>query len=352
MKRYILIGLITIAIVTVILFYPGKFPYSLEVVGKILPLKEWVVIQGRNGLLTAVLRDNSLGKFDSYYVTEIERGDPIRFNIHQSVAPGHYITKGDTIGWIDSNEIERQLVQLNRELQAQKGLLRIASTGEKESMVLEARRVLDHARETYDEHQKIVARLEKLSGSGFVPFQEYEIALNTQNLFMINIKIAEAQLQSVQTGLKQEEIDMIASQIENLEEEIGVLRVRLDKYVLISPLSGMVFETLPGDTLINIGDISSYTVIIPLKLKSSACVGLQQQVKFSIEGSNSAFDGKITKLGNVVHILNGEQVILATAHLDTQSNNILNGSLIRCSIICDQLTLREHIIRSVVTVIK
>lgn len=352
MKRYLLIGFTILAGVIVILFYPGKFPYSLEVVGKIFPHKQWVVTQSFNGVLTAVLRDNIQGKIDSYFVTEVERGDPVRFNIHRSIVTGVYVAKGDTIGWIDSNELERQLVQLNRELRSQKALLRVASTGEKESMVLEAERVLEHARETYDEHRKIVARLEKLSGSGLVPYQDYEIALSTQNLFKINIEIADAQLQSVQTGLKQEEIEMISSQITSLEEEIDTLLERSENYTLTSPLSGVVFETTPGDTLVNIGDTSSYTVIIPLKLKSRNYVNLQQKVKYNIEGINTSLSGNILKLGNVVHILNGEQVLLATASLNAESKNLLNGIITRCSIVCEPLTLREHFVRSVTSVFK
>jgi len=352
MKRYILIGITILAAVIVILFYPGNFPYSLEVVGKIFPHKEWVVTQSLNGVLTAVLRDNTLGKFDSYFVTEFERGDPVRLNIHRSIVPGAYVSKGDTIGWIDSNEIERQLAQLNGELQSQKALLRVASTGEKESMVLEAERVSEHARKTFDEHKEIVDRLKKLYESGFVPYQDYEIALSTQNLFMINIGIAEAQLQSVQTGLKQEEIEMISSQITSLEKEIDTLLNRLDNYTLTSPLSGVVFETIPGDTLVDIGDTSPYTVIIPLKLKSRNYVSLQQKVKYTIEGIHTSFYGEILKLGNVVHILNGEQVLLATASLNAQNKDILNGTMTRCSIVCEPLTPREYLVRSVVSIFK
>ena len=351
MKRYLLIWITILAGVIVILFYPGKFPYSLEVAGKILPHKQWVVTQSLNGVLTAILRNNEQGKIDSYFVTESERGDPVSLNIHRSIVPGTYVAKGDTIGWIDSNELERQIAQLNGELQSQKALLNVASTGEKESMVLEAERVLEHARETFDEHQKIVARLEKLSGSGFVPYQDYEIALSTQNLFTINIGIAEAQLQSLQTGLKQEEVEVISSQITSLEKEIDTLLERSENYTLTSPLSG-VFETTPGDTLVNIGDISSYAVIIPLKLKNRNYVNLQQKVKYTIEGINNSFYGEILKLGNVVHILNGEQVLLVTASLDAQSKDLLIGTVVKCSIVCEPLTPREHLVRSVTTVFK
>ena len=353
MKRYLLIWITILAGVIVILFYPGKFPYSLEVAGKILPHKQWVVTQSLNGVLTAILRNNEQGKIDSYFVTESERGDPVSLNIHRSIVPGTYVAKGDTIGWIDSNELERQIAQLNGELQSQKALLNVASTGEKESMVLEAERVLEHARETFDEHRKIVARLEKLSGSGFVPYQDYEIALSTQNLFMINIGIAEVQLQSVQTGLKQEEIEMISTQITSLEEEIDTLLERSENYTLISPLSGVVFETSLGDTLVTIGDTSSYTVIIPLKLKSRNYVNLQQKVKYKIEGINTSFYGEILKLGNVAHILlNGEQVLLAIASLDAQSKDLLIGTMVKCSIVCEPLTPREHLVRSVTSVFK
>ena len=352
MKRYIFIGIPILVVVIVILFYPGKYPYSLEVVGKIFPHKEWIITRSPNGILTSVLRDNTMGKFDSYFVTEFERGNPVSLNIHRSIVPGTYVAKGDTIGWIDSNEIERQIAELNGLLQSQKALLLVVSTGEKESMVLEAKRVLEHARETYDEHQKIVARLEKLSGSGFVPYQDYEIALSTQNLFMINIGIAEAQLKSVQSGLKQEEIEMVSSRITSLEEEIDTLLERNEKYTLTSPLSGVVFETTPGDTLVNIGDTSSYIVIIPVKLKSRNLINPVQKVKYTIEGFSDSFYGEILQLGNVVHILNGEQVLLVTASLIVQNQNLSKGTMTRCSIVCEPVTPRETLLRSVFSVFK
>ncbi|HUT62477.1 MAG TPA: hypothetical protein VMZ04_00835 [Anaerolineae bacterium] len=57
-------------------------------------------------------------------------------------------------------------------------------------------------------------------------------------------------------------------------------------------------------------------------------------------------------MGNVVHILNGEQVLLATASLNAQNKDILNGTMTRCSIVCEPLTPREYLVRSVVSIFK
>ena len=84
---------------------------------------------------------------------------------------------------------------------------------------------------------------------------------------MINIEIAEAQLKSLQTGFKQEEIEMISARIDGIKKEIDTLLSRHENYTLTSPLSGIVFDTFSGDTLVTIGDTSHYIALIPLKIK-------------------------------------------------------------------------------------
>ena len=196
MKRITLIGIIVLAIVNFVLFYPGEIPYSLSVIGKIYAHKEWIVSRNREDILTATLHNHAQGKPDSYFVTESERGDALNLNIHQSIVPGAYVAKGDTVGWIDSNILNFQLAQLRSELRTQKATLLFAKSGEKASVILEAERSIEHAREVLDEQRKIVIRLKKLYETDFTPYQDYEIALNLQNLYEINVEIADAQLKS------------------------------------------------------------------------------------------------------------------------------------------------------------
>ncbi|MFC1528923.1 HlyD family secretion protein, partial [Candidatus Latescibacterota bacterium] len=349
-----------LATVVFVFSYPGKIPYSVKVVGRVLPSKQWIVNRDQNGQFSAILYDHLYEAVESYLFTEFERGDPVRFRIHPSIISGAQITRGDTVAWINSSELEREIVRLSGELRTQKALLRMAETGEKESLVEEAKKQIEHARSEYEEQQKIVERQKQLFETKFIPYQDYEIALSTLKLFSVNIEIAEAQLRTVQTGVKQEEIRMISSHITALEHEIETLLDRKENYTITSPITGMVLDTSVMDTavldanarenLVNISDISTYIVIIPMQLRVIEHVFTGQQVEFEIQGIRSPNKGIIARLGNVVRIMRDEQVIIATASLEGNGEPLLPGTVARCSIICEPITLYEYLFRAITAV--
>lgn len=343
MKKILIISLFLIVIIAV-LYYPGKIPYSLRLNGRIFPCKELVVTQSDDGRLRAILLDNILGTRDYTLYTEFQRGYVVKFKLHHSIVPGFSVALGDTIGWIDSNEFNLQLAELSTELRMQKASLRVAEAGEKESVIKEAEKSLAQAREQLETQINIVERQKKLYDKNIITDQDYEILLSTQKLYSINVEIAEAQLLSLSTGVKQEEIDMISSIISGLEEEINTLRSRFDEYTILSPLSGIVLSITNSDTLLNIGDISSFAVKIPLKLSNRYHVD-QQEVECTVEGINTPLCGRISQIGNVVQLFNGEQFLLATAGIEPQNSALLPGTFTRCRIVCEPVELREYIIR-------
>ncbi len=351
-KKKVVIALSIVFVILVILSYPGKMPYSLKAVGKVVHHREWVVRSDPNGPLRAALYDNTKGSVEDYFITELERGDAVRLQMNRSIMPGATITKGDTVCWIESNEITRQLAILNRELDTQKATLTFALAGEKESVITEAIQLVDHARQALEEQEKIVDRQKALYETSFIPYQDYEISLSTLKLFAINVQIAETQLQQVQTGVKPEEIDMISAQIDGLENEINTLLERSEDFTLTSPLSGIVLDSTSGDTLVVIGDTSAYTVVIPLKLEVRSQVTLDQEVTCTIDGITTPYHGRISHIGNVAHILNGQQVILAKARLELKGNDIITGTFARCAIKCEPVTIRQYIVKSINTVFK
>ena len=339
--------IIIAAVILVILLYPGKIPNSIEAVGRITPYREWIINRGRDGLLMATLRNNVHGTVETYSVTQFERGDPVKFRFNRFINSGTQVSIGDTVGWIDSSEIERQLVQLEGELKTQRALLHMAETGEKESLIQEAEKRLEHAHEQVEEQRKIVERTKNLFETNFVPEQDYEIAKSTLRLFELNIEIAKAQLQTMQSGTKKEEIDMISSQINAFEKDIDALSNKYKQYTITSPLSGTVFEISSADTLLIIGDTTSYLVMMPLQVKNRKYISSRQDVKVDIEGLDMSLYGRIVKCGNVVHVLRGNQVFIAIARLSTVNSDLLPGMFGKCSVICEPLRPREYLMRQV-----
>ncbi|MFC1694262.1 HlyD family secretion protein [Candidatus Latescibacterota bacterium] len=345
MKHFIFIGIAALVVI-IFVFSPVKIPYTLEVAGKIYAHKEWIVSRNRDDLLTAVFHDNARGMVNSYFVTVLERGDALRFILHRSIVPGFQVSKGDTVGWIDSSTLRQQLSVLNGLVRTQKAILLSAKAGEKESIVEEARKNIEYARAQLEEQKKIVERQKNLYETEFSPYQDYEIALSTMELYAVNVELAEAQLQSVLTGVKKEEIDIISARITSLEEEIDTLLERLEAFILISPLSGMVLDTMSDSTIVNIADLSAYIAILPLKLQIREFVRDQQSVEFEFQGRKKPYRGKIEKLGNVISFHGSDQVVIAKASIETDDNSLLPGAITMCRIVCEPITLYEYLLRA------
>ena len=345
-KKVIFITVSTV-ILLIFLFFPVHIPYSIETMGKIRPYRELIVKMEPDGRFTSVLQNHMEGTVEQSSVTQYKRGDPISFHLHPNVIPGCHITAGDTLGWIESQEIERQLTQLTGELAVQNALLRQMEAGEKQAVIDEARKRLEYAREQVAEQQKIVKRTKDLFETKFVPQQDYEIAVSALRLYELNVEIAEKQLLSLQTGAKQEEINLVHSQIAAIETEIASLHERLERYTIISPLSGIALDSLSDDIILEIGDTTHFVIDIPLKLNIHDYIHIGQEVKFRFAGLKSTLYGNICKIGNVAQFKRDEQFFLAVAQINDDNTSLLPGTIARCLLVCAPVTPLEYFYKSI-----
>lgn len=332
---FLLIGALAFVGTLALFLVPMKIPYSIEVPGRMMPIREWILTTGENGQLRATLYDHIPGTMRTYSVTQFERGDVMRFTLHPAIRPGASVATGDTVGVIYSNKTEHQLAQLTGALSTAMASLNLYRSGEKESVIREAQQRLAHAREQAEEQRKILERLRMLYERDFISEQEIEIAESTLGLYDIHVTIAEAQLQTVQTGSKEEQIDLVCSRIRALKEEMNTVRKRLEHLTLISPLSGVVFRFFSGDTLVAMGDTAAYVVVMPVKWKDRRYLTSKQEVTLNVDGLHSSLHGTLLQLGRVVQVLNGQQVLWATAIVKPNAEGLAPGLIVRCSISCE-----------------
>ena len=340
---YVTTPLLVIGIALLLL--PIKVPYSIDVLGKIMPLKEWVLVRGPDGYLISTLYDHMQGSIESYAVRHVERGDHVTFKLHPAMVAGASVAAGDTVGLIYSNEVERQWAELRGELATEMASLRLNRTGQKESVIREAQLCLIHAKEQAEQQRKEVARLQPLFDKKLISEADFEIAETTLRLYEIQMDIAEAQLQTVQTGVREEQMDWVRSRIGALQEEIEILEKRLSASTLTAPIAGRVVRFFLGDTLAVVQDTTSYVVVLPMKWKDRNHIALKQQVELKIDGVFDGLTGTIEQVGNTAQVLNGEQVFGVKAIIEDEKMNLASGLIARCSISCAPVRPYEYLRR-------
>jgi hypothetical protein len=320
-----------IFIIAVLLLMPVGIPYAVPVLGKILTEKEWVLRQQDDGSLLVVLNNYKNNIISEYDVLQVERGDVLQFAFKPEIILTDYVSKGDTVGHVYSNEILRNLASLKRELVMAEEELRIAKTGEKQSLINEAEKAWQLAKERARLQNRILERQNELVAENLISQEEYEITQGTARIYEYETAVAQAQLQTLQTGDKPEQIAALESTIASIHNEIEVLKQRLARMTLISPISGRLFKYFTNDTLLIVGT-TSYVVAMPVSWKYINEISEGQTVTFEIPGHSQIFSGRIEQINKTAQTLNAEQVFMVIGSIDNTSEPLVKDLIIHCSI--------------------
>jgi multidrug efflux pump subunit AcrA (membrane-fusion protein) len=338
-KTHIIIALIILTII--VIFLPIKYPSSINSKGKLLPHKTWLISKETDGRLTTELIDNVTGLNNEFSVTQFERGDAVQFKFNLNLISSGQVKQGDTIGYVISNEIEKDIEKLNGELITARALLNVQASSEKESVIEEEKSKLVFAEKELEEQTKIYERKKQLFDRDLISRQEYEADEARYELAKININIAKERLRSVQSGAKAEEIDYASTQISTIENEISVLQKRYESNNIVSPIAGNVTRSFSSDTLLIINDVNKSVVLIPIKWQASGKIKTKQQVIVSSPNVNESLSGKVFSIGNSVKTLNGMQYIMVTAFFDDAISELKPGLLVDCTIQVGEQTALE-----------
>ncbi|PIW69669.1 MAG: hypothetical protein COW08_05915 [Ignavibacteriales bacterium CG12_big_fil_rev_8_21_14_0_65_30_8] len=338
------ITIATIALLAIIIFLilPINLPYSIQVPGKVLPQKEWVLSKSDNGMIFTQLINNKTGVNEDFFVTQFERGDAVKFELFKD-ENNFSVSKNDTIGIIHSNEIDVRLVQLQGKLTETKASLKSNLTGNKSSIIKAAKEKLAFEIEKSNEQKKILARLKEMYEKNLISTEEYEIAQNESNLNDINISITKAQLETVQTGEKPEQIQIINSQILSIENEISILQKRLSNFMIITPISGTVNQLAKSDTILFVADTSSFVILMPLNIKEKNYLANDVTIDLQLPYNKKTIEAKYYGMDNKVQIFNNTQVVMIKAILDKNKLDFLPGMYLQCTLHLGKLSIKDRI---------
>lgn len=342
MRARLLVGLAVLMLVGLLVVWsPIQIPYSIDVPGKVMAAQEWVVSKRQDGHLESALRDHAKGRVHSYAVRHLERGDEARFELHPGIAPGAGVEAGDTLGWFYSNETERQWVQLQGELASAAATLDLSRAGKKEAVVREVRERLFLAQSQLAQQQRQAARLQALLAQNMASAEEVEIAQHTARLYALQVEIAQAQLEAMQTGAREEQVELARVRLEGLRREKEVMAKRQAGATLLTPLSGKVCSSFSADTLVMVQDTSCFALFLPVKWGYRGLIAPGQAVElYTDKGSLS---GTIERLDSAPRLLEGQQVFFAVALVEDPGEHLASGLIVRCAISCAPVSLWEYL---------
>ncbi|MEM1271035.1 MAG: hypothetical protein AAF752_00100 [Bacteroidota bacterium] len=326
------------------LFFLPDTSYDVTTRGQLLPSKEWIVSKTEDGVLSATVVDHATGIPESYAITQFDREDALQFRLNPDIAQSRFVSIGDTVGTLLSNQTNRELVRLRALLATEKATLNVFTSGEKSAAVESARREVVRAEAQVAEQEKVVARVRELNERNVASEQELEREEGQLRLFTLDVEVAQARLNEVRTGAKPAEVALVEARIRGLEEEIRAFEERSSQFTLESPLAGTLYPRTSSDTLLVVADTRAYVMFMPVAWEQRPFLEAGQEVVLESAGLETTHTGRLIRMDKFVSNFGGRQGFMAMAEFATDAD-LVPGIHARCTIRTSEISPFEHIRR-------
>ena len=305
-RKTLIIVLVAVAILIIVLSFFIKIPYTITSRGLIYPYKEWTLAKTIDGNLLNVLKDNKTNSINSYSVTQFIRGDASAFILNQVVFSNANINTGDTVGYIYSNAEQFKLSELEGKLATEKMMYEAFSTGEKPQDIQHQKEILDLALQEFESQNKIFLRVQKLFNDSLISKNDYDIAQNDLKVKEYKYKIAQSYLSSIQTGVKNEQLEVSKSLIQSIQFQIDQLKSKLKMNNILSPISGKIVKVKSSnfdangnfmdlENIIKVVDMSRLLVVLPVEYYEISELKIGGKVNLMFGGKS--VQGDIIEIG-------------------------------------------------------
>lgn len=297
-------------------------------------------------MLVSVYKDHLRNSITDFSVTEFQRGELAGFRVNDKILSQEFINAGDTIGIINSSDEERRYVELLAELQVQKSLLKVHSTGEKPETVQMAYEEMIKAERELETQQKMTDRNEILFNDSVIAAEEYELSQNELLIKQQNRNIARSNFEAVSTGAKEEQLNFLMASINALELQLGQVENRLQSFHILSPVDGKISgrrAIQPGEEImISISDNSKRLVILPVEIHQLPYIEAGQQVVLKTGILGVSLTANIISVDNVVQMVDQRQNVFITALLNEDGPDIIPGMIVDASIRCGMVSVADY----------
>jgi hypothetical protein len=343
-RRHILILLLVLAILSI--FLPIPLRYSFVATAKVYPVKEWKLSRGTEEGFWSQTYDyetDALGDFKNY---RFERGDIAELHIRKDLVFDAPIGANDTVACIESFFIENEITRLHNLQNVEIANMNVISTGEKQSLVEQARRQYNYAVQQLDLEKKNFARQERLYRDSVITPADYDSFENALKLAEINAQVAFDALTSLSTGEKDPVINLSEQKIRSYEIEINRLETQKAQYTITTPISGLLSYDTEIGGILKVGDISRLLLKIPVPYQHASYLNSLYKVTFSTPDNKITVNAAFTGFDEKINLIQSKQFVIARAVTTESTHGIYPGMVVQCRIYCDKVSLLEYLKRN------
>lgn len=357
-KKWPYLGFLAVPIL-LIGFINFNIPYTISTTGLVQPAREWGIYKTLDGNLITMLNNHYLGQIATYQTAEFQRGDISSFVFNQALLQSEIIHEGDTVAWVESNDLRLKLIELRRELSYRKSLLLSYKSGNKPEDLNYQKERIELARQELSTQKALTQRIATLFTEDLVSKQEFEIAQNELKVKEFQVQIEEAAYKSALTGLKSEDQEVVVAQIEGLQNHIRELEKHIAGFNIIAPISGKVLkQRMPStnttlDVLVRVADFTSAVAFLPVDYYEEPYIEIGQQVTLSSSSGFIEKIGHIASIDNSIQVINRRPMVFVTVVIEPSADDkIFSNLMVTAKIHAQEVSLFEYLRRIINSVFR
>ena len=222
--------------------------------------------------------------------------------ISMNVEEGQFVHKDEMLCLLDSEKLLIKLKQLDASLEGARSKLRLFKKGTKKELVAVAKNQLETAEKEYEQAEIDQKRIANL-------YQEGAVSASQKDQADLRLKAARERFQSAEQnyklafrGREREEIDMVHSEIQNLEAQKELFERQIKDTRILAPDDGIVetrhIETgelaFPGSLLFTLIDLDRTYVKAYVPEKYIGKIRLGTKVELTCDSfADQTFEGKV-----------------------------------------------------------
>ena len=350
-KSYYLPAIIVSVILLILLLNLVIKPeLTVKTFCEVFPKERWILSRGTNGQIISSMIDYTSGHTVEYSLNQFERGEYISLKFMlKGKGKGRLISKGDTVITMRSSDVDDRLITEEGDLEIAKANLRSQNTGEKQAMIEEAESRLNYTLEKIKQQEVMFRRDSVLYKKDLISLQEYETQKWLLDLLQVEKKIYLAQIENLSTGVKNEEANLLKSQITSIESRLKVLKSRKDNLTIVSPISGYVSDIYSPDTLLALVNDSEIVLHLPVKVEDLELLKDNQGVRLSFNDIEGEYTGKIVSISREVKFIDNQQVAFVSIEMGNKEGKLMPGMVKEGFISIKEITFFEYIGRLINT---
>ncbi len=300
-------------------------PFPHRVSGEVVvqPISSFTLLLNQFGLLESNLRHGGELPENKSSFLQMTANDMAVLGLVPLVHDGQYVSPGDTVAVLTSNQITREIVGGQAELDRLEEELKLLRAPPKREEIAEATAQVNAARANYDQLVRDSERIEKLVEKNLDTPEKLEAARAAVDIARAELANKTSSLELLESPPRPEEEAVLSHMIQKQKAYLDYLREQAKAQHIIAPIGGIVHARTTDDEILKISDNHVVELMVPVSDFDITLIDIGQQVKVKVRSyPERTFSGMVIRIPKAVEVY-GEETSFPVSVVVDNSDGLL-----------------------------